>query len=177
MNVCIGVQIGHRQTPASALVVVSCTSPFVKGCKMPAPSGRPVSLHANSTGRRLTSLKGGNRGRQPRGYGSQSCYGDLSCDFLVPVSKVPGHHDVHMSCRFGCHPLAPVSLFMSRVKARISMPSVIRCRDRLWPIRARQVAGEREPHDAVIRLGGARGSCPRSKVSMMIMAAPQSGQT
>ena len=28
MNVCIGVQIGHRQTAASALVVVSCTSPF-----------------------------------------------------------------------------------------------------------------------------------------------------
>ena len=43
------------------------TSEVVKGCKMPAPSRRPVSLDVNSTGRRLTSLKGGNRGRQPRG--------------------------------------------------------------------------------------------------------------
>ena len=35
----------------------------VKGCKMPAPSRRPVRYHANSMGRRLTSLEGGNRGR------------------------------------------------------------------------------------------------------------------
>ena len=32
------------------------------GCKMPALSRRPVSLHEYSTGRRLTSLEGGNRG-------------------------------------------------------------------------------------------------------------------
>jgi hypothetical protein len=28
----------------------------VKGCQMPAPNGRPVSVHENSTGRRLTTL-------------------------------------------------------------------------------------------------------------------------
>ena len=44
-------------------------SEVVKGCKMPARSRRPVSLPENSPGRRLTSLKGGNRGRQPQGYG------------------------------------------------------------------------------------------------------------
>ena len=48
-----------------------CTSGFVKGCKMPAPSHRPVSLHKNSTGRRLTSLEGGNRRTMPRGHGRQ----------------------------------------------------------------------------------------------------------
>ena len=47
-------------------------SEVVKGCKMPARSRRPVSLPENSPGRRLTSLKGGNRGRQPPGYGGLS---------------------------------------------------------------------------------------------------------
>ena len=149
----------------------------VKGCKMPAFSHRPVSLHVNSTGRRLTSLRGGNRGTKPRGHGRRLLYGDLSCDLMVEMCKVPHHDDAQASCRLGCLPLAPVSRFISRVKTGISTPSATRCRDRVWPIRARQVVDKREPHDATIRLGGARGSWLRSKVSMMIMAEPHSVQT
>jgi len=48
-----------------------CTTEYVKGCKMPAPSRRPVSLHKHSTGRRLTSLEGGNRGTKRCGHGRQ----------------------------------------------------------------------------------------------------------
>ena len=33
-----------------------CTTEDVKGCKMPAPSRRPVSVRKHSTGRRLTTL-------------------------------------------------------------------------------------------------------------------------
>ena len=53
------------------LLIGSCTTGTVKGCKMPAPSRRPDSLHENSTGRRLTSLEGGNRGTMPRSHGRQ----------------------------------------------------------------------------------------------------------
>ena len=34
----------------------------VKGCWTPAPKRKHIKLHKNSTGRRLTGLKGGNRG-------------------------------------------------------------------------------------------------------------------
>jgi hypothetical protein len=57
----------------------------VKGCKMPARSRRPVSLPENSPGRRLTSLKGGNRGRQPQGYG------DLIVGSVAAAPKAGGY--------------------------------------------------------------------------------------
>ena len=58
-------------------------SESVKGCKMPAPSRRPVSSREHSTGRRLTSLEGGNRGVLRCGYFNVSGYGDLKVAFSV----------------------------------------------------------------------------------------------
>jgi len=49
---------------------------------MPAPAYSLVSVQQMLAGRRLTSLKGGNRGRESPGYG------DLSCAFLVSVAKL-----------------------------------------------------------------------------------------
>jgi len=63
---------------------LALTSEVVKGCKMPARSRGPVSLPENSLGRRLTSLKGGNRGRQPQGYG------DLIVGPVAAAAKAAG---------------------------------------------------------------------------------------
>ena len=41
------------------------------------------------------------------------------------VSKVPGHHDVLISFRFDYRPLAPVLLFMSRVKAAVLCAAIL----------------------------------------------------
>ena len=82
-----------------------------------------------------------------------------------------------MPCRVDCIPMTPVILLTARAKKCISTPSAIRCRDRVWPIKASQVVVDHELHNELTCLGGARGNCPRSKVSMMIMGVPQSGQT
>ena len=62
---------------------------------MPAFSHMPVSLHVNSRGRRLTSLKGGNRVARSHAKGGMVCYGDLSCDFLVRAGNAARYRDIH----------------------------------------------------------------------------------
>jgi hypothetical protein len=76
-------------------------SEVVKGCKMPAPARIPVGVQPNSPGRRLTSLKGGNRGGHARGYGSQRCYGDLSAEVLVELGEVLRRHGARVRCGRG----------------------------------------------------------------------------
>jgi hypothetical protein len=157
-----------------------CRSGVVKGCKMPAPSRRPVKPRTNSTGRRLTSLKGGNRGRKPRSHGKQSPYGDLSSDFSVKYRKVTHHQYSNVPCQVSCITMAPVFSLTVSAKEHILMPSTERSYYRCWPIVADSVQwriADGDSHDSPTFTGGARGSWPRSKVSMMIMAAPQSGQT
>ena len=149
----------------------------VKGCKTPAPNRRPVSARKYSTGRRLTSLDGGNRGTTPRGHGRQMRYGDLSGDFSVRGGKVTRHRDATVHCRVSCIPIAPVFLRPVSAKECISMPSAKRWPDRVGPIKVRQAAGGGDYHDSAIHLGGARGRCPRRKISMTRIGAPQSGQT
>jgi len=65
------VRLSWVENGSTSIAYISawCTSGNVKGCKMPAPSRRPVSLHKHSTGRRLTSLEGGNRGTMPHSHG------------------------------------------------------------------------------------------------------------
>ena len=96
---------------------------------------------------------------------------------MVEISKVPRYDDAHACCRLGCHTLVAVSLFLLRVKAGIDMPKAPQCRGRARTDVARRTVDARDRHNRATLAGGARGSCPRSKVSMMIMAAPQSGQT
>ena len=150
---------------------------IVKGCKMPAPNRKPVRVRKDSTGRRLTSLEGGNRGMLPRSHGRQSRYGDLSFDFLVQGGKVTRHRAVSVHGRVGCIPKAPVCLFTVRVKERKSMPSTKRSPYRIRAIIVRQARCGGDSHDLPMLTGGARGSCPPRKVSMIIIGAPQSGQT
>ena len=104
---------------------------FVKGCKMPASSRRPVSLHTYSTGRRLTSLEGGNRGMLARGHGRQSRYGDSSFDFSVRGDNVTHHRGVPVHYRASCIAVAPVFLFPVSAIERKSMPSTNRYPDRI----------------------------------------------
>ena len=59
----------------------------VKGCKMPAPNRKHVRIRKDSTGRRLTSLEGGNRGMLRCGYFSVPGYGDLKVVFAVRVDS------------------------------------------------------------------------------------------
>ena len=140
----IAKRISHQgmvffiRTPAAAY-----GSPFlfgaerpkvVKGCKMSAPSRRPVSLHENSTGGRLTSLKGGNRGTKPHGQGKSWRYGDLSCYFLVRAGNAAHYRDTHVPCRVGCSQMTPVFLLTVRAKKCISMPSAKRCTYRIRPV-------------------------------------------
>ena len=105
---------------------VTCTHTFVKGCKMSAPSRRPVSERKHSTGRRLTTLEGGNHRTKRCGHGRQSRYGDLSCDFLVRCGKVSRHRDASVHRRISCITLAPVFLLTVSAIERKSMPSTIR---------------------------------------------------
>lgn len=104
---------------------------FAKSCKMPAPGGRPVNRRKHSTGRRLTSLKGGNRGTKPHGYGRQWCYGDLSGEFSVRLGDIAGHRDNNAPCRVGCISVILVSLVTLKAKACISLPSATRSPDRV----------------------------------------------
>ena len=90
---------------------------------MPAPSHRVVRHHANSTGRRLTSLEGGNRGMLARGHRRPLSYGDLSCNYLVRTSKVARYRDTHVPCRVECIPMTPVFLLPARAIKCISTPS------------------------------------------------------
>ena len=114
-----------------------CRSEVVKGCKMPAPSRRPVSLHANSTGRRLTSLKGGNRGRQPRGQGRSKRYGDLSGDSSVWLGKITHHRYANAHRRVSCITLAAVFLLTVDAKERIFVATAKRCPYRNRPVMVR----------------------------------------
>jgi hypothetical protein len=112
---------------AKATISATGVSDAVKGCKMPALDRRPVSARKYSTGRRLTSLEGGNRGTKPRGHSRQSRYGDLSCDFSVPGGKVTRRRDGNVHCRVSCIPMAAVFPLSVRARERNSMPSAKRC--------------------------------------------------
>ena len=70
---------------------------------MPARSRRPVSLPENPPGRRLTSLKGGNRGRQPQGYR------DLIVGSAAAAAKAGRYYGADSSCPVVCTVLRAVS--------------------------------------------------------------------
>jgi len=63
---------------------------------MPARSCRPVSLPENPPGGRLTSLRGGNRGRQPQGYG------DLFVGSPAAAAKAAWYWGDDSSCHVVC---------------------------------------------------------------------------
>ena len=62
-------EITHLGHLVAANIINVLTTTNVKGCKMPAPSRRRVSVRKPLAGRRLTGLEGGNRGRKPHGQG------------------------------------------------------------------------------------------------------------
>jgi len=72
---------------------------------MPAPGRRPVSLHEHSTGRRLTSLEGGNRGVLRCGYFNVSGYGDLKAAFSVKIDNAAAHWSRTSNTRAGYRPV------------------------------------------------------------------------
>ena len=113
------------------LAIYACMSDCIKGCRMPALNRWPISVREDSTGRRLTSLEGGNRGRMPRGLGRPLCYGDWSFDFPVRDGEDTRERVVQVHCRVGCIAIAAVFPLPARAKEGNLMPSAKRCPDRI----------------------------------------------
>jgi len=153
-------------------------SAIVKGCLMPALIRRCAMRRRCSRGRRRTSLEGGNRGMHRRsGRGAGQLWGfdcwQSSRKWQLGQGNVL---DVDGMCS-GVVAIADCLLTRRcRRHARAAQGKAVRYRCQSMKSGGTVRATESD-HAATRGIGGARIGCPRAKVSMMSIAAPQSRQT
>ena len=153
-------------------------SPSVKGCQMPALSRRRLRTHRCSVGRRRTSPEGGNRGMLRGSRGRPHGYGDLNRPWVGCGSDKVSDRGAAVVRRVDCRWTNRDFLPASYPPIRATVAWHKGCPYRRWPITIGTVnAVGILTHAAPRSWGGARIGCPRTKVSMMIIGAPQCGQT
>ena len=131
-------------------------------------------------GRRRTSLGGGNRGRLRRSRRRPQGYGDWNLAALVRGADALEDLDHGVAQRIDSRVDIADDLALTSAETPFSAAWHNGCPYRGWPITIQQAVRARygaAAHVAPRRCGGARIGCPRAKVSMMIIGAPQSGQT
>ena len=128
-------------------------------------------------GRCWTSLKGGNRGTLHRGVDDAQRYGDLIDHALAGDGDEVSHRCSAIAEMAKGTPIRPnLSPTLQAMKQRM-LAKHKAGPYRHWPMTVAGVAAVGAGIHAATRGGGARIVCPRTRVSMMIIAAPQSGQT